>query len=47
MNTNDDTDATTVTAMNTNTVMRRSFDLETQLDEWEGLVDGEEGERAR
>ena len=44
MNTNDDTDATTVTGMNTNNVMRRSFDLETQLDEWEGLVDDEEGE---
>ena len=44
MNTNDDTDDTTVTAMNTNNAMRRSFDFEAQLDEWEGLADDEGGE---
>ena len=46
MNTNDDTDTTTVTGMNTNNVMRRSFDFETQIDDWESLLDDEEGEWA-
>ena len=47
MNTNDDNDETTVTAMNENNVMRRSFDFETQLDEWERLAEDGEGKSVR
>ena len=47
MNTNDDNDETTVTSMNQNDVMRRSFDFESQLDEWESLAVDGEGKEAK